>query len=226
MPRLDFLTEEVISSTSLITSSTKQSLSLEDRFWTKYETASNLLLYTVLNQHDLPSVHLPYPFNKWHDSLLVCRCANAYALRTILNMNENKDNLERELLFTPETVRVQVSEIIRMRSSARKAYGLIQDMSLEDRTRRIVEVHACITKMKAFLQEMIIAEGEVLEGLDEEARDTQRKLDRTYKSNRGLAPSEIKEKKEKTIKKANDYSSLLEASGLSMAEMLAKLNAK
>lgn len=135
--------------------------------------------------------------------------------------SNKKEELTQALLFTPESVRVSVQEVIRMRASARKSYGLIQNMSIADRTKRIVEIHAAITKMKAFLQEMIIAEGEVLEELTEEERTEQRKLDRAYKSERGKSTEE-KEKKVSKPKKDN-YAELAAAAGMDISAILAKL---
>lgn len=123
------------------------------------------------------------------------------------------------ILVNPESVRIQTQEIIRMRNAARKAHGNIKDMTVEDRTRRIVEIHAAVTKMKVFLQEMITIEGEVTEDLDEVEKTRIRKLDREYKSTRGLT-----EKEKTTKKEAKDsIAALSKQAGLDVNDIIKRI---
>jgi hypothetical protein len=225
VPLLDILTsEESFPVRQKFSSLIKKPKRVLSNVFLHYPEIDTLTLYFALNEHSLPEVALGYPFIRWHNDIFSCKCALSGALRQLLAMNENKEALTQALLFTPETVRVSVQEVIRMRSAARKSYGLIQELSIADRTKKIVEIHAAITKMKAFLQEMIIAEGEVLEELSEEDRAEQRKLDRAYKSARGTSAEEKAVKKEKKEKApSNSYAELAKAAGMDINDILAKL---
>lgn len=129
---------------------------------------------------------------------------------------------ENEVLkINPEQIRIKLSEVIRMRNAARQAYGLMKDMSVEERTRRIVEVHAVSTKIKVFLQELVISEEEALEEASEEERDVRRKLDRQYKSTRGMSDEE-RETKAKS-KSTSNLADLAKTAGIDISALLKKV---
>src|SRR5574341_1334829 len=118
-------------------------------FWLMYDKISDpfylIKLLIEINNHDMPqeSIYPPHHY-KWHDSVLTCDCSWAYRIRKVMSEMSSEDvkKLENAILITPESVRIRTQEVIRMRNAARKTYGLIQDMTVEDRTARIVEIHA------------------------------------------------------------------------------------
>lgn len=125
-----------------------------------------------------------------------------------------------------ESVKITVQEIIRMRRAGREAYGNIKDMSVEARTRRIIEVHACVSKMKVFLQEMVTSEAEAMSEMDEVTREARRKLDRQYRAERGKDKTEKAPRKPKATKGQKTLEDLASSAGIDLSILMANLKAK